>query len=267
MSIKLYTPKVGAGVRVRVSTLSPRDNRGTITAHICPGGSTVVTKDNLASIAAASMPLIFPGTSMPREYVDAILLKGHGAILTARYNSGVAGSGGFRRVMSREISGYRTVKAYDLSNGQEYTKSPANYIDYDNAVLRPTLINAPLIAVRWSDTNYADQGPGSNDSLVGKYNSNNYTIDTYPYAPEVLKFAGTEIVHEKYGGIDRWVQYHAAVADPLFRWRDDYVVRGVKRALLNGKEQGYEFTRPDPNGVHPNDASNLNLMANFPNLP
>lgn len=272
MTAKLYTTKVGAGVRVRVSLLSPRDNSGVITAFICPGGSTVVTKDNLATIAQATLPLTFPGTGTLRKHVDATLLKGNGAILKGVYSSSLNGKGGFRQVFSSKVVGYRSVKFYDITPA--YTQVESNYIDYENKQLRPILIPTPLIAVRWSGDFYKDPpGPDRNEALAGKYNSNAYEIDGYEHEEGSLQFNGTDIAHYKWAAYDQWTYQHTATWDPLFKYRNDFVVAdGPERPPTTTPEgetirRGWNFIRPNPDGVPIYQNSFVDMTATFPDLP
>lgn len=220
MSSKQFVLSIGGGLRVRVNANQPSRDSGVLTAHVPANSIGTVNQNSIYTFARTAMPLTFPGSVMLRQDVNATLRKGGDCIIVAYYGSGLPGAGGFQRVMSRTPAGYRDMLIYDLSD--EYVQNYNNYSGGHprKGVLQPKIRRVPLMTIRWSSLVYTDFRPTDNGDMFGKYNSNTYIVDGYVHAPRTLRFEGTQIIHEKYGGIDRWVRNHTAVFDAM-KWENE----------------------------------------------
>lgn len=206
---------IGPGTSITESLFDPSQNRGVITRmHQDDNGISVSDLAALKSLSEA----VFPGTATVLNRTYARLLSDNLAVVVSYYGQSSSASG-FRTVLTRSPSGYRQEPFWDVTD--DYTSKPANYIgDPVNGQLRPkAILTIPLIVVRWSDVVYSDTRPSDNAGLIGKVNSASKTIDGYPHAAETLKFGGTQIRHDKYGGYDRWTVHNVATYDPYYKHR------------------------------------------------
>lgn len=246
---------VGPGTWVSQSIFNPKKNRGAVTRMYKDTNGIQATA--LASLYTLS-DAAFPGTAIPLNYTYVKQLSDTLALVVSHYGSS-SGSNGFKRVMSREPNGYRSIPTWPRTSGAlaDYSEKKSNY---QNGRLAPTkTIYAPLKVIRWSSLVYSDNRPSDNASLQGKYNVNTYYIDGYEHAPYTLKFGGTYIAHDKWGAYDRWTLRHAVTYDPLYKWRYDFVEPETEDKPIPKK-----FVRPDDNGLTIYDD---NELAVFPNLP
>ena len=69
--------------------------------------------------------------------------------------------------------------------------------------------------------------PDDNQGLIGYVNSNAYNIFGYSHAAGSLRFDGTSVVYEKYGGSDRFIIQHTVSYDPRYKWKIDKVEPGT----------------------------------------
>jgi len=246
---------IGPGTSVVRSVLSPQRESGVITRmHQDENGISV---NALASLYTLSDP-VFPGTAITLDYTRVKQLSDTLALVVSYYGQGSSASG-FRRVMSRSPSGYRQVPFWDVTD--DYTSEVNNYVgDPKNGQLRPKYwLTLPTVSVRWSSVVYSDSRPSDNAGLIGNVNSNSYTIDGYSHAAETLKFGGTRITHDKYGGYDRWTLSHSATYDPRGKHRspDELLIGNFDTASGT-----YSFSLSSGG-----DGEQRNPMSNFPNLP
>lgn len=241
---------LGPGTHVTQSLLDPQNNRGTITRIY--EDATGIDVSQLASLYTLS-DSVYPGTSILLDSTYVRQISDTLALVISRYggNSGT----NFKTVMTRTPGAYRQTPFYDISEG--YTKEKANYNGpLNKADLKPRgNVTVDMMVVSWSSIVYSDFRPNDNYNLIGKVNSNSYTIDGYSHAAETLKFGGTRIRHDKYGGYDRWTLSHTVTYDPLYKHKDDQLVKGAKR-----DDGTWNFTLAN-NGVQNNQ------LAAFPNLP
>lgn len=217
MAIKDGLLKIGSGVQVTVSALTPSRDRGEITAIIPPNDGQGITRDNIVAIAKASMPLVFPGTEMLQRDVSAQVLVGGGALLVARYATASGSRSGYERRSERSPAGYRHMTAYNIT--EEYVGNIENYVD---GKLKPIIVPVPLTTIRWTKSFHSDVRPKDRNYLAGKVNSNPYSIDGYDYAAYTLRFEGQWITHDKYLGSDRWTVMQVVTHDP-YAWEDQNV--------------------------------------------
>lgn len=248
---------LGPGTHVTKSVLDPQTNRGTITRiHKDDNGISTAQLAGLYTLSDNQ----FPGTSilLRSTYVRQITDKL--ALIVSRYG-GSSGTN-FKTVMTRTPSGYRQAKHYSIK--EAYTKNPANYVGHQSqGILRPdTTLTFPLLAISWSNVVYQDIKPTDHNSLIGKINSNSYSIDGYGHAPQTLKFAGTRVRHEEWGGYSRYVLHRTAYYDPRGRWRTGGVNRKTKRT--DGTETWTFELANGGDGIATYDESDL---VNFPSMP
>ena len=245
---------VGPGTWVAQSLFNPRKNRGVITRmYQDTNGIAPTALSGLYTLSDS----FFPGTSIPLNYTYVKQLDNINALVISNYGSS-SGSNGYRRVMTRTPSGYRQVPFWNVSSA--YTEQRKNYVgDPSNQQLRPEYtLTIPTKVIRWSSVVYSDSRPNDNTSLVGKVNSNSYTIDGYSHATETLLFEGTQIAHDKWGGSDRWTIYHSVTHDPVFKHREpDTLDVGARRD--NGT---WNFTLSDGG-----EGLQRYATTSFPNLP
>ena len=244
---------LGPGTHVTQSLLDPQNNRGTITRIY--EDATGIDVSQLASLYTLS-DSVYPGTSILLDSTYVRQISDTLALVISRYggNSGT----NFKTVMTRTPGAYRQTPFYDVT--EAYDSDPGNYIGpLNKGVLRPKAITTiDMMVISWSSIVYSDFRPNDNYNLIGKVNSNSYTIDGYGHAAETLKFGGTRIRHDKYGGYDRWTLSHTATYDPLYKHRDSEIDKPAK-PRDNGT---WDFTLSN-NG---NGVQNNQLVA-FPNLP
>lgn len=248
---------IGPGTHVTQSLFDPQQNRGTITRMYKDDNG--ISVGQLASLYTLSDP-VFPGTAILLRDTFVRQISDKLALVVSRYGSSSGGSG-FKTVMTRTPSGFRTADYYSVK--EAYTKDSSNYVNLVTGRLRPErTLSFPIMTIRWSSIVYQDSRPNDNASLIGKINSNNYSIDGYFHAAQSLKFGGTRVRHDKWGGYDRWTLNHTAYWDRLGLWRTGGVIRGDKRDDGSGT---WEFTLAN-NGdgiatYGPDD------LVSFPNLP
>jgi len=245
---------IGPGTNVTRSILDPDRNRGTITKmYRNDSGITPAQLAGLYTLSAGS----FPGTSILLDSTFIRQISDKLALVVSRYGS--SGGTNFKTVMTRSPSGYRQLPYWDAK--ADYTSKVNNYVgDPKNGQLRPKYwLTLPQVVVRWSSTVFSDTRPSDNAGLIGKVNSNAYSIDGYSHAKETLKFGGSSIRHDKYGGYDRWTISHSATYDPRGKHRspDDLILGDFDAATGT-----YAFTLS--NG---GDGEQRNPEATFPNLP
>lgn len=211
---------VGSGTWVIQSIDNPKKNRGLITRiREEPNG---ISPSQLAGLYQISDDY-FPGTAIPLNYTQVKQLSDTLALVVSHYGSS-SGKNGFKRMLSRQPNGYRSIPSWpaDSADLKDYSLEGKHH--YTNGKLDPDrTIYAPLKVIRWSDTVFQDIKPADNETLQGKYNSNTYYIRGYKHDPYTLRFEGTSIVYDKWGGYDRWTIQHAATYDPLYKWRIDEV--------------------------------------------
>lgn len=246
---------IGPGTSVVRSVLSPQRESGVVTRmYQDENGISVNALSSLYGLSES----VFPGTSIALDYTRIKQLSDTLALVVSYYGKGSSASG-FRNVMTRSPSGYRQVPYWDVTD--DYTMEVNNYVGSPkNGQLRPKYwLTLPLVTVRWSSTVYSDSRPNDNAGLIGKVNGNTYTIDGYTHAPETLKFGGTLVRHDKYGGYDRWTLSHSASYDPRGKHLSpDQLLIGAKHE----SKETYKFSLS--NG---GNGEQRNPVANFPNLP
>lgn len=244
---------IGPGTSVVRSVLSPQRESGVITRmHQDENGISANTLADLYTLSEST----FPGTAITLDYTRIKQLSNTLALVVSYYGQGSSASG-FRTVMTRTPGGYRDIPSWPKSDADLTEYSGKSY-NYNNNTLRPEFnIRAPLTTIQWSNTVYSDLRPGDNSNLVGKVNSNSYTIDGYSHAVNSLRFEGTQIQHDKYGGYDRWTLRHTVSYDPYYLWRSDYVRPQDEDATTVPTP----YVRPFSDGVMYLDE------ATFPNLP
>lgn len=248
---------VGPGTSVVRSETNPQKNRGVITyVYKNDAGISTAALSGLSSLPYSE----YPGTSIPLSHTTVKLVSDKLALIVATY--GQSSGNGFKTVMTRKPIGFRDIPAWprDATKLSEWASKSYNYT---GRRLNPERIErAPLISISWSTVVYSDQAPADNKNLIGKVNSNAYTIDQYYHAPNTLRFDGTYVRHDKYGGYDRWTRTHTATYDPYWYWRVDDVKLSDEPLSQNhnGKEV-YDATRPDPDGKA------LYEEITFPDLP
>jgi len=245
---------IGPGTNVTRSILDPQRNRGTITKmYRNDSGITTAQLAGLYTLSAST----YPGTSIALDSTYIRQLSDKLALVVARYGSSSGTS--FKTVMTRTPGGYHQADFYSVK--EEYTKDASNYIgDLDKGRLRPEkVISFPVTTISWSSTVFSDTRPSDNSGLVGLLNSNQYSIDGYSHASRTLKFGGTRIRHDKWGGYDRWTLNHTAYHEPRGKWRNGGVVRGDQRG---DGTRTWEFELAN-NG----DGIDIYDATNWPNLP
>lgn len=245
---------IGPGTHITQSLFDPQRNNGVITRmHEDNNG---ITPSSLASLYTLSEPA-FPGTAvlLDRTYVRQI--SNNLAAVVSYYGSDSSGSG-FKTVMTRTPGAYRQEPYWKVS--ESYTEAKGNYIGpLDRARLRPQrILTIPMMTIRWSSTVFMDSRPNDNQGLIGKVNSNGYSIDGYSHAAETLRFEGTSVRHDKHGGYDRWTLSHTATYDPRYKHRTAIDPIPGETARDGGT---WPFTLAN-NG----DGEQLNPTASFPNL-
>lgn len=217
---------VGPGTHVVRSLTNPQRDKGVVTRmHVNSSG---IQTSQLASLYSLSTPS-FPGTVIPLDYTYVKQLSNTVALVVSYYGSS-RGSNGFRRVMSRTPSGYRGVEEYPRDAQATNSRIDRDYVKDQQRTengqkrLTPRIRYIPSVVIRWSSVVYMDIRPSDNLDMAAKYNSNQYTIDGYVHAPGTLRFDGTRVFHDKYGGIDRWTLQHTATYDYL-GWQNERAER------------------------------------------
>ena len=202
---------MGPGTHITQSQLDPQTNRGTITRIY--EDTTGIDVSQLASLYTLS-DSEFPGTSVRLDSTYVRQISDTLALVVSRYGSSNGGTN-FRTVMTRTPGGYRDYPVYDVS--EEYTKVKSNYAALGAfPILKPASTRSyDTMVISWSNVVYQSGKPNDNFNLIGKVNANKYTIWGYEHAAETLKFAGTRIRYDKYGGYDRWTIHHTVSYDPL----------------------------------------------------
>lgn len=240
---------IGPGTYVVKSLFNPQKSRGVITRmHQDSGGISTSALSSLSSLSE----LYFPGTTIPLNYTNVRQLSNTLAMVVSSYGNS-NGANGFKRVMSRSPTGSRRLRYFPTTDGSEVATgtSLSGQVE-ETARPVPRYRTVPLMVIRWSNLVYGDARPADNFNLVGKYNTNNYYIDGYSHEPFSLRFEGTSVIHEKWGGIDRWILMHAATYDK-YLWVDGVVKKdGDGKWILTEKEKPYADSA---------------LRASFPNLP
>lgn len=249
---------IGEGTSVVKSLFNPRRDRGTITRmHYAENGIPI---NSLASLYTLS-DAVFPGTNILLNYTFVRLLSPKLALIVSKYGTNRSSSG-YKRVFSRSPSGYRSFPAWPSASGdfQDWQEDKSNWVGQFG--LRPSrTVNTPLINIRWSSVVFQDVKPNVNtDYLIGKINTNNYSIYGYSHAPYTLKFGGTYIVKDEWAAYDRWTITHTATYDPLYYWRVDHI-----QFDSNNSDGTRTWSRPNNNGIPSYDPTNG--VANFPSLP
>jgi len=204
---------MGPGTHITQSLLDPQTNRGTITRmYEDANGIDVSTLASLYTLSDAE----FPGTSVRLDSTYVRQISDTLALVVSRYGSSRGGTN-FRTVMTRTPGGYRDYPVYDVSDA--YTKVPSNYSRLGEfAELKPASRGSvDTMVISWSTVVYQGFKPNDNYNLIGKVNASKYTIWGYDHAAETLRFAGTRIRYDKYGGYDRWTLHHTVTYDPKLK--------------------------------------------------
>lgn len=212
---------VGSGTIFNFNPEEPHKSTAIVTAYDDAGVSNLRTLVSRAQFVFAEAILGPNDITIPLRNVRARLMDNDQALYVAYY--GRAGNRGrFVRRLSVRPS-YRTGKSYYWPEIAPADIPPSYDVASGNNLIKARPIVIGQAHISWSDVIYQDNQPSLHTDLIGKINSNAYTIEGYNFPAGSLRFDGVSLDYDKYAAYDRWYVRYSATYDSAL-WYDGVLI-------------------------------------------